>query len=112
MIDKSRPIGTETRYDMKRSFFIAAIASAVSLTRPVLAKAEDLTKRAGIETNVKASGWGKPTWYCGSAVVWLDIERGIYCHKGDRWYGCTKRGAYTCEREAIDAGHRAGLDGV
>jgi|ERR1700722_2123474 hypothetical protein len=92
---------------MKRGLFLAAAASAISISRPLFAKAGDLTKRAGIQTNVKSSGWRNPTWYCGSAVVWLDIPSGIYYRKGDRWYGRTKRGAYTCEKEAIDAGHRA-----
>ena len=49
--------------------------------------------------------------YCGSAVVWLSIATGTYYYKGDRWYGRTKRGAYTCEKEAIDAGNRASPDG-
>jgi hypothetical protein len=49
-------------------------------------------------------------WDCGSAIVWLDIASGIYYHKGDRWYARTKRGAYTCEKEAIKAGNRASLD--
>lgn len=76
-------------------------ASAISLSRPSLARAEDLTKRVRIETNVKASDWRKPMWYCGSALVWLNIASGIYYHKGDRWYGRTKRGAHICEKEAI-----------
>lgn len=92
---------------MKRLFFIASAASAISFSPPLLAKAEDLAPRAGIETNVKASGWGTPRWYCGSAVVRLDIGRGVYYRNGDRWYGRTKRDAYTCEKEAIDARHRA-----
>jgi hypothetical protein len=98
---------------MKRSNFIAAAASAVSISRPLLAKAEDLTKRAGISAragigaNVEASGWGKPAWYCASDVVWLDVASGIYYYKGDRWYGRTKSGAYTCEKKAIAAGNRA-----
>ena len=95
---------------MKRSFFIAAAAGAVFVNRPLLARAEDLTKRLRIETNVEASRWRKPMWYCGSAVVWLDTASGIYYHKGDRWYGRTKRGAYTCEKEATDAGYRASLE--
>jgi hypothetical protein len=92
---------------MKRSYFIAAAASAISISQPLLAAAEDLTKRERIETNVKASGWREPMWYCGSAVVWLDVESGTYYHKGDRLYGHTKRGAYICEQEAIGAGNRA-----
>jgi hypothetical protein len=96
----------EFRIDMKRSYFIAAAASAVSLA-PVLAGAEGLTKPKQVEANVKASGWGEPSWYCGSAVVWLNLESGIYYHKDDRLYGRTKRGAYVCEKEAIGAGNRA-----
>src|ERR1700684_3072385 len=97
---------------MKGSFFItaAASASAISLSRPLLAKAEDLKKRVRIETNREASGWRQPM-NCGSAVVWLNVASGIYYYKGDRWFGRTKRGAYTCEREAINAGNRASLDG-
>jgi hypothetical protein len=96
---------------MKRSLFIAAAASAISISRPLLAKAEDLTKRARIGTKLEARGWTKPAWCCKSNVVWLDIASGTYYYKGDRWYGRTKSGAYTCEKKAIAAGHRASLDG-
>ena len=95
---------------MKRSFFIAAAASAIPISRPLLARSEDLTKCVRIETEVEASDSRKPTWYCGSAVVWLNTASGIYYYKDDRRYGRTKRGAYTCEREAIKAGNRASLD--
>jgi hypothetical protein len=91
---------------VKRSFFIAAAAGAIAVSRPLLARSEDLTKRVNAETNVEASGWRKPMWHCGSAVVWLNTASGIYYHKGDRWYGRTERGAYTCEKEAINAGNR------
>jgi hypothetical protein len=96
---------------MKRSIFIAAAASAISIGRPLLARAEDPTKPIRIETNGEASGWPKPMRYCGSAIVWINIASSIYYYKGDRWYGRTKRGAYACEREAINAGNRASLDG-
>jgi hypothetical protein len=96
---------------MKRSFFIAAAASAIPISAPLLARAEDLTKGVRIGTNVEASGWHNPMRDCGSAVVWLNIASGVYYYKGDRWYGRTKQGAYTCEREAINAGNRASLDG-
>ena len=102
-----RPKGTR----VKRSFFIATTASAISISRPLLAGADDLTKRVRFETDGEPSGPVKPMWYCGSAVVWLNVASGIYYYKGDRWYGRTKRGAYTCEREAIGAGNRASLDG-
>ena len=96
---------------MKRSFFIAAAASVIPISRPVLARAQDLTKRVRIKTNVEASDSLKSMFYCGSAVVWLNTASGIYYYKDDRRYGRTKRGAYTCEREAIEAGNRASLDG-
>src|SRR5450631_2892410 len=92
---------------MKRRYFIAAAASAVCIAPPMLAGAEGQMKRERSETNVKASGWYEPTWYCGSAVVWLNVESGIYYHKADRLYGRTKRGAYVCEKEAIGTGNRA-----
>jgi hypothetical protein len=97
---------------MKRNFFMAAAAaaSALSVSRPLLARSEDLTRGFRVETNVEASGWRNPMWFCGSAIVWLDIASGIYYQKGDRWYGRTKRGAYTCEKEAIKAGNRASPD--
>jgi hypothetical protein len=44
-------------------------------------------------------------------VVWLNIPSGIYHYKGERWYGRTKHGAYTCEKEAIAAGDRATENG-
>jgi hypothetical protein len=96
---------------MKRSLFIAAAASAISIGRPLLARAEDLAKPVRIQTAVEAFVLRKPLWYCGSAIVWLDLASGIYYYKGDRWYGRTKRGAYTCERDAINAGNRASVDG-
>jgi hypothetical protein len=90
---------------MKRSFFIAFAAAALSVIAAPLAKAEELAK--SLQANPKSLGWTKPT--CGSAVVWLDIPSGIYYRKGARWYGRTKRGAYTCENLAISAGNRASL---
>lgn len=96
---------------MKRSFFLAAAAGAISISRPLLGRAEDLTRRVRI-ANVEGLASRKPlfAWDCGSAVVWLNVASGIYYYKGDRWYGRTKRGAYTCERGAIKAGNRANLD--
>ena len=44
-------------------------------------------------------------------VVWLNIPSGIYHYKGERWYGLTKHGAFTCEKEAIKAGDRASENG-
>jgi hypothetical protein len=96
---------------MKRNRFMAAAAAAgaLAISRPLLARSEELTKHVRVETNAEASGWRESLWSCGSAVVWLDSATGMYYYKGDRWYGCTKRGAYTCEKEAIKAGNRARL---
>jgi hypothetical protein len=44
-------------------------------------------------------------------VVWLNIPSGIYHYKGERWYGRTKHGAYSYEKEAIKAGDRASENG-
>jgi hypothetical protein len=84
----------------------AAAASVTSVSRPLPAKSEDLTKLVRFAANREASGWREP-WSCGSAVVWLDSATDIYYYKGDGSYGRTKRGAYTCEKEAIKAGNRA-----
>jgi hypothetical protein len=92
---------------MKRQHFLAAAATAVCLTSPLLARAEESAKRASMPANVGASGFPKLAWDCGCAVVWLDAASGTYCHKGDVRYGRTNRGAYTCEAEAINAGKRA-----
>jgi hypothetical protein len=80
------------------------------MSQPLFGRAASLAKGARIETHVEALGRRDPTWYCGSAVVWLNSASGIYYYKGDRRYGRTKCGAYTCEREAISAGNRASLD--
>ncbi|MGB8964795.1 MAG: hypothetical protein WCB99_04045 [Candidatus Cybelea sp.] len=96
---------------MKRSLFIAAAVSGVAISGPLLARAENGTNPARIETNGEATGWGNAMWNCGSAIVWLNVASGIYYYKGDRRYGRTKQGAYTCEREAISAENRASLDG-
>lgn len=95
---------------MKRSLFIAAAIGAIPIGQPLLATAEDLTKRVRSKPIVEAPDWDKSIWYCGSAVVWLNTTSGIYYYKGDRWYGRTRRGAYTCEKEAIRGGNRAKLD--
>ena len=96
---------------MKRQYFIAAAASAISIAQPLLSEAAHAPKRKLMVTHVKASGWGEPSWYCGSAVVWLNAESGIYYYKSDRLYGQTMGGAYICEREAIGAGNRASSEG-
>jgi hypothetical protein len=82
---------------MIRSLFIASAAAALAVIRLPLAMAN------------MATGWTKPTSLCPSAVVWLDIPTGIYYRRGERRYGRTDRGAYTCEYLAISAGNRANI---
>jgi hypothetical protein len=44
-------------------------------------------------------------------VVWLNLPSGVYHFKGQRWYGRTRSGAYTCRLEADRAGDRATRNG-
>jgi hypothetical protein len=91
---------------MKRQTFLAAAAGAICVVQPLLAKAETPSSRAAVASTIGASGFPKPAWECGCAVVWLDVPSGVYYHKGDARYGLTNRGAYSCEAEAINAGNR------
>ncbi|HTA39638.1 MAG TPA: hypothetical protein VK760_11200 [Candidatus Acidoferrales bacterium] len=82
---------------MKRNLFIASVATVISaVCWPSLAKAE-----------AQAQGWPKPSWCCDSAVVWLDSQSGAYYRPGASQYGRTERGAYACEKHAIESGNRA-----
>jgi hypothetical protein len=92
---------------VNRGFFLACAASAISIGRPLLAKADVLAKHVQDGTIAQAATWRNAAWNCGSAVVWLDSDSGVYYRKGERQYGRTSRGAYTCEDKAIDAGNRA-----
>jgi hypothetical protein len=87
---------------MKRNHFLAATAGSIAFGVPMLAEAA-----AAPAKRATTSGWREPSWYCSSAVVWLNVESGVYYHKGDRMYGRTERGAYVCEEQAIRAGNCA-----
>lgn len=39
-------------------------------------------------------------------TVWYNPESKIYFPKGNRWYGKTKAGGYTCQKFADGAGYR------
>lgn len=41
------------------------------------------------------------------AVVWVNLESGIYHFSGYKSYGHTKEGAYMCEKDTAPAGFRA-----
>jgi len=44
-------------------------------------------------------------------VVWLNIPSGVFHFKGQRWYGNTKKGAFVCQKEAVQEGSRATRNG-
>ena len=44
-------------------------------------------------------------------VVWLNTPTMIWHYKGQRWYGNTKQGSYTCKLEAAAAGARGTRNG-
>jgi hypothetical protein len=44
-------------------------------------------------------------------VVWLNLPSGIFHYKGAVWYGNTKKGAYVCQKEAVQEGNRASKNG-
>lgn len=91
--------------NMERRFFVAS-AAAICMGRPLLAIA-DLMRHVPRKDDVAIRPWHESMWYCGHAVVWLNTASGIYYYKGDSWYGRTKRGGFSCEKEAIARGNRA-----
>jgi len=93
---------------MKRNLFLASVATVISACLPSLARAEDSMPRAWAAPTVEMPGWPKPSWCCGSAVVWLVATHGVYYRESDSRYGRTERGAYTCEDHAHKTGNRAG----
>jgi hypothetical protein len=45
--------------------------------------------------------------HCGhDAVVWLDVPSHMFWTKGQRGYGASKAGGYTCEKDAVKSGNR------
>jgi hypothetical protein len=96
---------------LKRQSFVASAAGAIFAGLALRAKAEGRIQSASTVANVETPRWPRLPWECASAVVWLDAERGVYYYKGDRSYGRTKHGAYTCENKAIGAGNRARIEG-
>jgi len=48
----------------------------------------------------------------GDAVVWLDLRKGIYYSKRQRWYGRGFNGNFVCREEARASGYRRSLLGL
>jgi hypothetical protein len=45
--------------------------------------------------------------HCGhDAVVWLDVPSHTFWLRGQRGYGASKTGGYTCENDAVKSGNR------
>jgi hypothetical protein len=44
-------------------------------------------------------------------VVWLNLPTMVWHLKGQRWYGHTNHGAYSCEKEAAAEGARETRNG-
>jgi hypothetical protein len=42
----------------------------------------------------------------GDATVWVDLETHVYYVRGDKLFGKTKHGGYSCRQQADTAGYR------
>ena len=45
-------------------------------------------------------------------IVWLDLRKGIYYSKRQRWYGRGFTGSFVCQEEARAGGYRRSLLGL
>ncbi len=45
-------------------------------------------------------------------IVWLDLRKGIYYSKRQRWYGRGFTGSFVCQAEARAGGYRRSLLGL
>lgn len=45
-------------------------------------------------------------------IVWLDLGKGIYYSKRQRWYGRGFTGSFVCREEARSSGYRRSLLGL
>ena len=45
-------------------------------------------------------------------IVWLDLRKGIYYSKRQRWYGRGFTGSFVCREEARTGGYRRSLLGL
>ena len=47
----------------------------------------------------------------GDRPVWVNTRSGVYHYAGERYYGSTKEGKFTCERQARQEGDRPTRNG-
>ena len=47
----------------------------------------------------------------GDKVVWVNTKSGIYHFRGERYFGSTEQGKFTCEHDALREGDRPTRNG-
>lgn len=90
------------------ALFIAACllaGGAVAQTAPTPPTAKPAEKPAPGRTFAEVGAAQKA---CGAEkTVWFNPASGIFFANGNRYFGKTKQGAYSCEADATAAGYRA-----
>jgi hypothetical protein len=85
---------------MKKSMLAATAAGVVLLSRVALLWASEPLDLFDNEANARK--------HCGKdPVVWLDVPSKTYWAKGQRGYGRSKTGGFTCRKDAIHTGNHA-----
>jgi hypothetical protein len=85
---------------MKRPLFLAAATGLLLLSRAALLWASEPLDTFDTEAAALK--------HCGkNAVVWLDVPSRTFWSKGQKGYGRSKNGSYTCRKDAIKTGNHA-----
>lgn len=85
---------------MRKSVITGAAAGAMLLSRVALIWASEPLDLFDSEAAARK--------HCGKdAVVWLDVPSRTFWMKGQRGYGVSKSGGYTCRRDAMLTGNHA-----
>jgi hypothetical protein len=85
---------------IKKSLLCGVAAGLVLLSRVALLWASEPLDLFDSEAAAKK--------HCGKdAVVWLDVPSRTFWMKGQRGYGRSKTGGYTCRKDAMHTGNHA-----
>lgn len=85
---------------MRKSLIVGAAAGVVLLSRIALLWASEPLDTFDSEATARK--------HCGKdTVVWLDVPSHTFLTKGQRGYGRSKEGNYTCRKDAIHTGNHA-----
>lgn len=85
---------------MRKAVIAGLAAGAVLLSRVAFIWASEPLDLFDSETKARQ--------HCGKdAVVWLDVPSRTFWTKGQRGYGASKTGGYTCRRDATHSGNHA-----